>query len=91
MCNVPCVCVCVYVCCVRVCVCVCCVYVCCVYVCCVCVYVLHAHKVYVTATSYAHLYVVATPRLLSNQMVAAAGFPTYALQSPILKTGNVYC
>ena len=37
-----------------------------------------------------------TPRLLqANQMVAAASFPTYALQSPILKTGNcvytLYC
>ena len=53
----------------------------CVYI---CMYI--RMRMCVTVTKYVP-YTVATPRLLSaNQMVA--GFPTYALQSPILKTGN---
>ena len=65
----------------------------CLYVCmCVCVCMcMHADVYMCVCYYYCYLspYTVATPRLLSaNQMVA--GFPTYALQSPILKTGTVY-
>ena len=58
----------------------------CVFLCvCVAIYTLQLRVCYMLCP-----YIVATPRLLSaNQMVAAASFPTYALQSPILKTGNV--
>ena len=68
----------------------------CVSVLCACVCIrmckcMHAHVCTCVYYYYCYLspYTVATPRLLSaNQMVA--GFPTYALQSPILKTGTVY-